>query len=109
MNRFDIPFGRTNAIPRAELAALWGVSERDVRRIVARMRKEEAPDAILSSTRPPAGFWRSADPEEVSAFVREMERRARSTFQALDGAKRVLRVAEARRDYPDSVLWRQQQ
>ena len=106
MNRTDIPFGRENAIVRADLARLWNVSERDVRRVIARMRKEHADDAILSSTRRPAGFWRSREPEEIGEFIREMEARGRSTFQVLEGARRVLQIAEAQAEYPDSVLWR---
>ena len=105
MRREDIPFGRESAIARADLARLWNVSERDVRRVIARMRREHAPDAILSSTRRPAGFWRSKDPDEVSAFVREMERRARSTFQVLDGARRVLQIADEQNTYPRPLGW----
>lgn len=100
MRREDIPFGRECAITRAELAALWGVTERDVRRIIARMRREEASDAILSSTRRPAGFWRSVDAGEIGDFIREMESRARNTFGVLEGARRVLRVSEEERTYP---------
>lgn len=100
MNRTDIPFGRECAIARTELAALWNCSERDVRRVIARMRKERADDAILSSTRRPAGFWRSTDPEEISTFIREMEARGRSTFQVLEGARRVLQLADERARYP---------
>ena len=36
--REHIPVGRENAITRAELAALWGMSDRDVRETIATMR-----------------------------------------------------------------------
>lgn len=105
MRREDIPFGRDNAITRSDLARLWNVSERDVRRVIARMRKEHAPDAILSSTRRPAGFWRSREPEEIETFLREMESRARNTFGVLEGARMVLRVADEQNTYPRPLGW----
>lgn len=78
------------------------MSERDVRRTVARLRAESGEDgyAILSTSRRPSGYWRSNDPEEIRGFIRETEARARNTFLAIRDAKRVLRRLEAGERYP---------
>ncbi len=90
--RSHIPIGRSNAISRAQLSGCWGCSDRVTRHIIANFRAEHDGDgyAILSSAHDPAGYWRSADPEEIAAFIRENEARARNTFLALHEAKRIL-------------------
>ena len=95
--RSDIPIGRDNAIRRSTLAHYWNTNSRGVRRIIAGFRTDPKGDgyAILSTTRRGAGYWRSNDPDEIRVFIREMESRAKNTFLALRGAKRVLRKAEA--------------
>ena len=100
-NRQDIPVGRENAISREELAIIWGVRDRDARRMVAKLRADAGNDgfAILSTARKPSGYWRSNDPDEIRAFIRETEARARNTFLAIRDAKRVLRRIEGTRDY----------
>lgn len=101
-NREIIPVGRGRAISREALGRKWGMTERDVRRAVARLRAEAGGDgyAILSSARRPRGYWRSADPDEIRSFIRETEARARNTFAALADARRVLAQIEAAEAYP---------
>lgn len=43
----DIPVGSENAISRSDLARLWGVSDRIVRRRIERMRCMESPDGTF--------------------------------------------------------------
>lgn len=101
-NRTQIPVGREHSISRERLARLWGISERDTRRMVAKLRAEAGDDgyAILSTSRRPSGYWRSNDPEEIRGFIHETEARARNTFAAIRDAKRVLRRLVNAERYP---------
>ena len=91
-NRNDIPVGRVNAISRPALSRIWHCSDREARRLIAELRAKPGGDgyAILSTANNPSGYWRSNDIEEITAFVRETEARARNTFLALRDAKRLL-------------------
>ena len=89
--RLDIPYGRSYAITRAELARLWHCDEREVRAQIARFRTETCEDAILSTSHMPPGYWRSDDETEIAAFIRETESRAKNTFKSLKGARHVLK------------------
>lgn len=88
----DIPIGRQNAISKAALCQLWGCSEREARNRVAQLRAEPAHDGyvILSTSNGPTGYWRSDDPQEIAAFIRETEHRAKNTFLSLKAARQVL-------------------
>ena len=90
--REHIPVGRENAITRAELAALWGMSDREVRETIATMRVRETDDpcAILSSSHAPAGYWRSDGRDELERYVREQQARARNVLKNTQDARRVL-------------------
>lgn len=92
----DIPIGRERAITREALARKWGLNDRTTREVIARLRAEktDAPYAILSTTHSPKGYWRSDKAEEIEGFIRETEARAKNTFAALRGAKRLLRRIE---------------
>lgn len=92
----DIPIGRERAITREALARKWGLNDRTTREVIARLRAEKAdtPYAILSTTHSPKGYWRSDKAEEIEGFIRETEARAKNTFAALRGAKRLLRRIE---------------
>lgn len=67
-----IPYGRENAISRAELARLTGLADREIRREVKRILQTGEP--VLSSSKQ-GGYWRSDNPEEWAAFLRESENR----------------------------------
>lgn len=91
----DIPIGRDNAITRAELAALWGVSDRKARQIIANLRAEDNGDGFMivafSSRR---GYYRTNDVREIKHFHHEMTKRAQNTFAPLRKSRRILRKAE---------------
>ena len=97
IDRLDIPFGRSQAITKADLARLWHCDEREARAQVARLRLETSTDAILSTSHQPPGYWRSSDPDEIAAFIRETESRARNTFMSLKGARYVLKQRAVKR------------
>lgn len=90
--REHIPVGRENAITRAELAALWGMSDRDVRETIATMRTRPTDDryAILSSSHNPPGYWRSDGQAELERYVREQQARARNVLKNTSDARRVM-------------------
>ena len=92
-NRYDISVGRAHAITREELARLWHCDEREARAQIAKWRTTPSDDgyAILSSSHPPAGYWRSSDEFEIREFVRETESRARNTIRMLREARAALK------------------
>ncbi len=91
-SRFDIPVGKDSAISRAALARKWGVSDRTMREIVARLRMERTSDpyAIISSSNG-AGYWRSMVTEELTAYARERRSRGQKEYAAAGDAERVLK------------------
>lgn len=96
MERTDIPIGRQNAITRADLAGIWGCSDRTARQKIADLRASPGKDGyvILSTSHEPKGYWRSNDPKEIEQFIRETEARAKSTFLSLKDARRVLKAIQ---------------
>lgn len=79
--REHIPVGRENAITRAELATLWGMSDRDVRETIATMRTRPTDDryAILSSSHNPPDTGAATARRSLSAMC-ENSRRGPATF-----------------------------
>jgi len=93
MNRENIPIGRENAITKEELCKLWQCDEREARAQIAMFRTNPSEDsyAILSSSKTPAGYWRSDELCEIKEFIRETENRAKNTFRMLKDARRILK------------------
>ena len=85
MGRYnDIPIGKENAITRAELARLWGVSDRKARLIIAELRAEDNGDGfVIVAFSSGKGYFRTNDVREIRRFHREMSKRARRTFAPL--------------------------
>lgn len=67
-----IPYGHENAISRAELSRLTGLPDREIRREIKRILQTGEP--VLSSSKQ-GGYWRSDNPDEWAAFLRESENR----------------------------------
>lgn len=92
-----LPQGEANAIRTRELVALTGY--RTARALQAEIEAERRRGAlILSSVRNGGGYFLPADGEqgreEISAFVRTLDARARKTQLALRSARRALRECE---------------
>lgn len=89
----DIPVGSKNAISRAELAKKWSCSDRVARKRIAILRCERDNNSryvIVSHSRNGVhGYYRSDDPAAIEHFIRETEKRARSTFRMIQQARRV--------------------
>ena len=96
----DIPIGSENAITREELAALWNVSDRMARRIIADMRTiEDGTDYVIVSVSRDSGYYRTQNLCEINHFLHEMRKRIRSTYQAIRVAHRIKHRLERRQDY----------
>lgn len=92
----DIPVGAENAITRAALCSKWGVCDRDVREIIARLRAEDNGDKyVIVSHSNGRGYYRTDNPEQIRHFYRETMNRARNTFLPLKKVRRLLKEAGA--------------
>lgn len=88
----SIPVGRENAITRAELARLWGMSQDSVRHTIAALRAQDQGDdfIIFSSSSPEnPGYYKTDDAAERRAFMAETKSRAINTFKPLKKAQRI--------------------
>jgi transposase len=82
-----IPFGKEKAISRKELVAKMGASDRIVRRMIARLRKETT---ILTGDS--GGYYRptSKDADQIERYIRRERKRAVSIFADVTYAAKYL-------------------
>ena len=102
----DIPIGAENAITRTELAAIWGVSDREARRRIAALRADDNGDGyvIVSHSRGGVhGYYRTNDTETIKRYANEVNSRAVNTFLPLRKARRVLIQSERREMYGEGL------
>lgn len=100
----DIPIGSENAISRKNLAALWGVSDRMARRIVAELRNiEDGTDYVIVSVSRGSGYYRTQDLCEINHFLNEMRKRIRNTYRAIKIAQRIKHRLEQQADYGEGL------
>lgn len=86
---FDLlPAGAAHAISRRALAALTGLSDRQLRCRIAQERKAGA--LILSTTEGGGGYYRSASADELRRYVRSMRSRSKETLAAVRAAEKFL-------------------
>ena len=82
--------GRENAIPSKDLARQAGLaSVRELQKVIARERDSGA--VILSTCESGGGYFLPASREEIQAFIRTLEARAKNTRCALRSAKAELK------------------
>ena len=103
-----IPYGRENAVSRAEIVQRLGVSDRAIRDEIKALNRELARhgEAILSSSGK-SGYWRSSNLLEMKEYLRESDHRRNQIFlndepirklvYSLEGVKRVPVRAHFRR------------
>ena len=102
----DIPIGAENAITRTELAAIWGVSDREARRRIAALRADDNGDGyvIVSHSRGGVhGYYRTNDTETIRRYANEVNRRAVNTFLPLRKVRRVLTQNKNRELYGEGL------
>lgn len=87
-----LPEGRENAVPAKELARIAGFSGvRGLQRAIAREREHVV---ILSTCGLGGGYFRPACQDEIRAFVRTLDARAKNTNCALRSARAALKMGE---------------
>ena len=87
---FDVlPAGEEKAVSRSTLAAMLGLSDRELRREIAGERLHGA--LILSTMKHGGGYFRAASLEELRRWVNSMESRGRATFAVVSAARKYLR------------------
>lgn len=82
--------GAENAVPRRDLMALTGYTDRELRRQIETERRRGCP--ILSDNA--HGYWLSDSPAEIKRFSRSMRRRAaeiRLTAMRVEGGQAIVR------------------
>lgn len=77
-----IPYGRENAVSRAELASLTGLRDRAIRKEIKELNAEitKHGEAILSSSSG-KGYWRTANVAEMKQYLRESRHRQQKQLQ----------------------------
>ena len=101
----DIPIGAENAISRKTLAAIWNLSDRETRRIVADLRTiDDGTDYVIVSVSRGKGYYRTQDIDQIKHFINEMTKLIRNTFRAIKTAKRILRRLEQLQEYQGANL-----
>ena len=89
MRVFDLlPIGAARAISRRELAALTGLSDRQLRYKISQERKAGA--LILSTTEGGGGYYRAARADELRRYVRSMRSRSRETLAVIRAAEQAV-------------------
>lgn len=99
-----IPFGRENAISRKDLAAMTGMSDRNVRFRIAELRAEDdGTDEVIVSISRRSGYYRTDNPAEIEHFVNELKKRIRMTYRGIRVAKAKWRRIIARQEYGEGL------
>lgn len=88
LNRNDIPIGRENAISRSDLCRKTGLSDRKLRREIARLRAEDdGTNIVIVSVSNGCGYYRTDNPDEIQHFVAEMTSRITGIISAVSVAR----------------------
>jgi len=92
----SIPVGKSNAVTYEELVGLWGMSERQVRKLLAELSGfDNGDNYILIRSSRHEGFYRTDDPADISAYKRECRSRAMRTLAPIKKINRVLQSTAA--------------
>lgn len=87
----DLPVGRESAYTYDQLCMIWQVSKREVRKILHALScYDNGDDMILIRSSNRAGFYKTNNPDDISAYRRECLNRGRRTLVPLRKIDRVL-------------------
>lgn len=86
-----IPYGRKNAVKRADLVNMIGLSDRLVRKLIEDARQS---GVIIINMQDGRGYYRPEKREELEYYIRQEEGRAKSIHRNLKAAKKALRTIE---------------
>lgn len=85
-----IPYGKKRAITREELKELTGFQERKICEIISEIRKNK----LIVSSSGLKGYYKPTTRNEVEAFIKEGESRAKKNFASIKLAKNYLKDHE---------------
>lgn len=83
-----IPYGKENAISRAELRMLTGIDDRAIRLLIKEANKNALDNgyAILSSSSA-KGYWKSTKRIEIDKYLKESDRRQKTESENNEGIR----------------------
>lgn len=82
-----IPHGRDNAITRAELVRLTGLSDRNVRAQISQARRNN----VIINLQDGGGYYRPTERAEIERYAMQEEHRLKSIGWSLKAARDALR------------------
>lgn len=89
----DIPVGKENAVTYTELCCMWNKDKRTVRSILHELsRFDSGDDYILIRSSSGKGFYKTDNPDEITAYKKECLSRGRNVFAPIKKINRVLSV-----------------
>ena len=94
-----IPKGRANAIPRARLRYLTGLTDSKMRELIRQARH----DVPILNLQTGEGYYIPDNKEEVRRYIKQEERRAKSIFANLKSARDYLDQLENQMYFADVV------
>ena len=85
----NIPIGRKNAVRRRTLVMRTGLSDRDLRNEIKRLRREY----VILNLQDGSGYFRPSDEDKelVEQFKKQEENRAKSIFWTLKPVRKFLK------------------
>lgn len=87
----DIPTGKANAVSYIKLTKMWGMNERQVRKVLHELScYDNGDDFILIRSAKGAGFYKTDNIDEIRAFKQECLNKGRSTFAPIKKINKVL-------------------
>lgn len=86
-----IPYGRNNAVKRADLVSMIGASDRLVRRMIEDARQS---GVVIINMQDGRGYYRPEKREDLEYYIRQEEGRAKSIHRNLKAAKKALKAIE---------------
>ena len=86
-----IPYGRNNAVKRADLVSMIGASDRLVRRMIEDARQS---GIVIINMQDGRGYYRPEKREDLEYYIRQEEGRVKSIHRNLKAAKKALRAIE---------------
>lgn len=96
-----IPIGKENAISRKELCRLTGLSDRVIRREIAKARETTC---ICNGQADDGGYYIPSTIEDANRFYRQERKRALSILRCLRGTKNFIREKEESNMYDQSFV-----
>lgn len=91
-----IPYGRENAVSRAYVARMSGLTDREIRNQIKRENEvlAESGCAVVSSASQ-KGYWKTDDPNEMEAYIHEQMHRAMKIIENLHPVRQLVKEKQS--------------